>query len=55
MREIIVVVGQVLEHEFTFAGGIFVIEITAVVGFGGHFRGIDETHVVEGVGGRSAE
>ena len=54
-REIIVVVGEIVEHEFAFTGVVFVVEIAVVVGFGGHFRPIYEAHVVEGGGGRSAE
>ena len=53
-REIIVVVGEVVEHEFAFPGVVFVIGIAVVVGFGGHFRRINEAHVFVGVEGRSA-
>ncbi len=54
-REIIVVVGEVVEHEFAFPGVVFVVGIAVVVGFGEGFRRIDEAHVVVGLGGRSAE
>jgi hypothetical protein len=50
-REIIVVVGEIVEHEFAFPGVVFVIGIAVVVGFGVGFRRINEAHVVEGVRG----
>lgn len=52
--EIVVVVGEVVHEEFAFASFVFVVVISVVVGFGGHFWGIDEVHVVKGGGGRSA-